>query len=139
MPLKTQFDEMPNLNLTSMIDVVFLLIIFFMAGTRFAEEERQIALEVPKVNERAALAPAAEKHVVNVYRDGEVALDGRTLSLTELTTELTHARREQSGIGVLVRGDSTGQFQHVADVLNACKEAGIAELAISVQVDGRRR
>ncbi len=51
MPLKTsQLEEMPALNLTSLIDVLFLLIIFFMIGTKFIESERQIELEVPKVN-----------------------------------------------------------------------------------------
>ena len=44
MPLKTHTDELPSMNLTSMLDVLFLLIIFFMAGTKFAEMERKIAL-----------------------------------------------------------------------------------------------
>ena len=40
MPLKTHQEQLPELNLTSMIDIVFLLIIFFMVGTKFAEIER---------------------------------------------------------------------------------------------------
>jgi biopolymer transport protein ExbD len=139
MPLKTQFDEMPAVNMTSMIDIVFLLIIFFMVGTRFAEQERKIALEVPQVTDRGALKSATERCVVNVYRDGEVTIDGQTLSLPELTTRLSNARRQYAELAVLVRGDGTGQFQRVAEVLNACKQAGIAELAISVKVDERRK
>lgn len=53
MPLKTHTDEQPSLNLTSMIDVVFLLIIFFMVGTKFTELERKIGLQVPEVNDSA--------------------------------------------------------------------------------------
>ncbi len=95
---------MPNLNMTSMIDIVFLLIIFFMVGTRFAETERKITLEVPNVKEGGALTSAPEKRVVNVYRDGGIMIDGREVSLAELTTQLTGARRQYSDLGVLVRG-----------------------------------
>ncbi|HVU89911.1 MAG TPA: biopolymer transporter ExbD [Pirellulales bacterium] len=139
MPLKTQLDEMPSLNMTSMIDIVFLLIIFFMVGTKFAQEERKIALEVPRVSDRGALTSAPDQRVVNVYRDGEIMLDGKSISLAELTAKLTGARKQYADLGVLVRGDGSGEFQRVADVLNACKQAGIAQLAISVKVDGRRR
>ncbi len=139
MPLKTQLDDMPNLNLTSMIDIVFLLIIFFMVGTKFVDEERKIALEVPHVSNHGALTGAPERRVVNVYRDGDVTIDGKTVSLSELVTQLTTARRQYAELGVLVRGDGSGEFQRVAEVLNACKQAGIAELAISVKADSQRK
>ena len=44
MPLKIHIDEQPSLNMTPMIDIVFLLIIFFMVGTKFTELERKIGL-----------------------------------------------------------------------------------------------
>ena len=51
MLMKTRgLDEMPSINLTSMIDVVFLLIIFFMVGTQFTQGEREIALKLPGVD-----------------------------------------------------------------------------------------
>ena len=49
MPLKTHQDEMPAINLTPMIDIVFNLIIFFMVSTRFTEIERKVDLSVPEV------------------------------------------------------------------------------------------
>jgi len=139
MPLKTQIDDMPNLNLTSMIDIVFLLIIFFMVGTKFVDQERKIALEVPHVSNHGALTSAPERRVVNVYRDGDVTIDGKSVSLTELVAQLTSARKQYAELGVLVRGDGSGEFQRVAEVLNACKQAGIAELAISVKADSQRK
>ena len=51
MPLKTHPDEQPALNLTPMIDIVFLLIIFFMVGTKFAEWESKLTLKVPQVKQ----------------------------------------------------------------------------------------
>ena len=62
MHLKTHADEMPALNLTSMIDVLFLLIIFFMVATRFEDAERDIAVKVPRVSAQAAASPADTKY-----------------------------------------------------------------------------
>ena len=74
MARKSEFEEIPTLNLTSMIDVLFLLIIFFMVGTKFTEMERKIGLKVPQVSNVDALTSAPEKKVVNVYRDGQITL-----------------------------------------------------------------
>ena len=134
MPLKTHLDEQPTLNLTPMIDIVFLLIIFFMVGTKFSELERKIGLEVPSVVDSGTLTAAPAKRVVNVYRDGTLTLDRENVTLAQLTENLAAAQRQYSDLGVLIRGDATGQFQRVAEVLNACKQAGIAELGISVRL-----
>jgi len=134
MPLKTHRDEKPALNLTAMLDVMFLLIIFFMLGTRFADAERRIALRVPEVVDRGALDPAAERKTVNVYRDGTITLDQRAVSLEQLRASLAATRGRQRSLGVLVRGDAQGQFQQIAAVLGACKQAGISELGISVRL-----
>lgn len=134
MPLKTHRDEQPTLNMTPMIDVVFLLIIFFMVGTKFSELERKIGLQVPEVAKAGALTPAPKKRVVNVYRDGRIDLDRQAVTLEELTDQLTAARGQYRDLGVLIRGDGQGAFQRVAEVLAACKEAGVAELGISVRL-----
>lgn len=135
MPLRTQLDEQPSLNLTSMIDVLFLLIIFFMVGTKFTELERKIGLKVPQVSNVEALTSAPEKKVVNVYRDGQISLDRETVTLDELSRRLTAARSQYEDLGVLVRGDGSGEFQYVAEVLNACRKAGITELGVAVTTE----
>jgi len=134
MPLKTTVDDPPAINMIPMIDIMFNLIIFFLVGTEFASLERNIALKVPEVVDKGALTQAPERRVVNVYRDGSVTLDDSPVTLGELTDRLAAARTQYSDLGVLVRGDGQGQFQRVAEVLNACKQAGIQELAISVRL-----
>jgi biopolymer transport protein ExbD len=137
MPLKTHIDEQPSLNLTPMIDVVFLLIIFFMVGTKFTELERKLGLEVPEVSEVKTLTPAPERRVINVFNDGHIELDREALTLEELVQRLSQARGEYSDLGVLVRGDAEGAFQNVATVLGACREAGVSDMGISVRLARR--
>jgi len=137
MPLKTHPDEQPVLNLTAMLDVMFLLIIFFVLNTKFLDDERQINLQVPQVTDQSKLAAAAQQKTINVYRDGTITLDQAAVTLPELTARLA-AARGQANMGVLVRGDGHGELQQVADVLNACKQAGVSELAISVRFATRK-
>jgi biopolymer transport protein ExbD len=134
MPLKTQQDELPSLNLTPMIDVVFLLIIFFMVGTQFTGTERKIKLQVPEVASATALTAAPEKRVINVYPDGSITLDRKSVTLSELTSQLAAARAEYPDLGVLVRGDGSCPLQKIATVLSCCREAGISQMGISVRV-----
>ncbi len=135
MPLKTHQDEQPTLNLTPMIDIVFLLIIFFMVGTKFAEMERTVQLEVPKVGDLGALSSAPEKRVINVYNDGSIVVDRRSITLEQLRAELKSATAQYPELGVVVRGDGAGPFQNVASVLTACRQAGIDDMGISVRLD----
>lgn len=133
MPLKTHFDEQPTLNLTPMIDIVFLLIIFFMVGTTFTQAERDLELQVPEVRNAGALTDAPAKRVINVYRDGRVTLDRQSVTLSQLTSRLHAAREQYPQLGVHVRGDAKALHQRVTEVLCACKRAGIKELGISVK------
>jgi biopolymer transport protein ExbD len=137
MPIRVHRDEQPSVNLTPMIDIVFLLIIFFMVGTRFSElteAERNIALQVPEVQQARALTAAPKKRVINVFEDGRVTLDDVPVTLDELSRELRNAREQYAGLGVVVRGDAAAFYQHVANVLAACNNAEIQDLGISVRV-----
>lgn len=134
MPLKVQVDEMPALNLTSMIDVAFLLVIFFMLGTRFTTNESKVGLKVPQVKDVKSLAAVSEKRAINVHHDGRLSLDQEFLTLDELTARLMAERARNPRLSVIVRGDAEGEFQNVAGVLAACRQAGVVDLGISVRL-----
>ncbi len=136
MPLKLQHDEMPALNLTSMIDVLFLLIIFFMVATKFDEMERNIEVAVPQVAQAGEGAPPKQPLIVSVLADGKMSLDGKDVSEAELTSKLAAARTPLTEPTVVIHGDAKCAFQHVATALGACRQAGISELGITVRIAG---
>ena len=133
MPLKSRTEEEPTLNLTPMIDVVFLLIIFFMVGTKFHEMEREFDVQVPEVSRAKPLTNPPEEIVVNVQNDGKVVVRGEQITLAQLTDRLTDARRQFQQQTVLIRGDGHAAYQYIADVLAACTEAGINHLNLGVR------
>ncbi|QDV75370.1 ExbD/TolR family protein [Botrimarina mediterranea] len=124
------------LNLTPMIDVVFLLVIFFMSATQFAEVERAVELELPTVgSEGTSVAAVVEPRVVSVTAAGEITLDGEVRSIDELKADLTLAKESaasDAGPAVLIHGDARCDFQHIAAALTACRAAGIADVGVSV-------
>lgn len=136
MPLKVPESalEEPEINLTPMIDVVFLLIIFFMVGTQFSNRERKYDIDLPTVAEAAALTELPDDLIINVYSDGRVLLGDKPVSLTELQQDLTKARENYADQGVVVRGEGTGPYQHIADVLSVCQKAQIKKMTLATEL-----
>ncbi|MEM6798296.1 MAG: biopolymer transporter ExbD [Planctomycetota bacterium] len=134
MPLKTTQDDTAGINLTPMIDVVFLLVIFFMVATKFTERERSIDLELPSTAAAGDTAPPPSPRVVAVFEGGEIELDGERVSLGGLTARLREATTESDDVQVVIHGDARCDFQYVAAALAACREGRVQELGITVEI-----
>lgn len=134
MPVRHQWEEVPTLNLTSMIDVLMLLIIFFMVGTKFIDSDSHIKLKLPQVVDKPGPPARGAHKIVQVDADGQIALDGKIVAMEELTRRLSGARSQNPGMGVIVRGDASSSLQRIASVLTACKKAGVSDLSISVSL-----
>lgn len=142
LPLKRNTADDPfQLNLTPMIDVVFLLVIFFMTATQFAEVERAVELELPEVgSEGTTVAAVEEPRVVGVSAAGAITLDGEPRTPEQLHDELAAAcEASDSGPSVLIHGDARADMQHVALALERCRAAGVTEVGISVETDDTLR
>ena len=111
-----------------MIDIVFLLIIFFMVSTRFGklQNERDMKIQVPTVSSAAALTSAPRKRIINVYQDGQITIDDKGVTLPELENELTAAKQQYPKLGVVIRGDGTASHQRMTEVYTACGKARVA-------------
>lgn len=134
MPLKVEPLEEPYLNMTPLVDVILNLLIFFMLGTRFAEEERQIDIQVPSVSHAQPLTAPPDDIIVNVFPDGHIVVNQETLSPAQLGKLLNAAYRRFKDQAVLIRGDGKGTYQSVMDVLSICQSAGIHNYSLATQI-----
>lgn len=132
MPLKVHHDDLPAINLTPMIDIVFNLIIFFMVSTHFVDIERSVDVSVPQVGGAGSLQQVQRSRTINILRDGTIILDTQPVTLTELRGQLAAAHRQYENLEVTIRGDGFAPYQHVAAVMTACRQAGISEMGIAV-------
>ncbi len=133
MPLRTDSLEEPQLNLTPMIDIVFLLIIFFMVGTRFSEIEQQYDVELPTASAVEPMTSRPDAIILNVARSGNVAIGGETVDLEQLKSRLEAARKAYAEQAVLIRGDGEGMYQAVVDVMDVCHKAQIHRFSLAFQ------
>jgi biopolymer transport protein ExbD len=132
MPLKLNQDEPPSINLTSMIDILFLLIIFFMVGTRFTENESNIQIHLPKVAPNGSIMTSPTGKVVYVQADGTMVLDNQKLLPDQLTSALVQAVRNYPDTTVQIKSDASATMQQTADAISAIRRAGAKFDGISV-------
>ncbi len=134
MPLKMQQQDELQLNLTSMIDVVFLLLIFFMVASKFVEAERSIDVKLPRVD--ASSQPAQREAPLRVALDaeGRMKLDGVAVDLASLKQGLGVQVQQTGDARVIIDGDARAAFQHVAAAMAACREAGATDVSVTVEL-----
>ena len=135
MPLKTDTPDLPPLNLTPMIDVLLVLVIFFVVAARFTEEaqHQQFDVELPTASPVQAMSRQPDPLVVSVGRSGRINFNNRDLTLEQLQAELRKAKEIYADQAVLIRGDGEGQYQAVVDVMNACHQIQIKRFSLAFQ------
>ncbi len=123
-----------RVNMTPMIDIVFLLIIFFLVSSHLARQESQMALPLPTAVSGEALDDFDHARVViNVLENGTMLLAGRRVSVTELQRRLKHERGVAGAdLAVRIRSDRHVPFQFVQPILLAVSRAGIANVTFAV-------
>ncbi|HUG89973.1 MAG TPA: biopolymer transporter ExbD [Planctomycetaceae bacterium] len=131
MPLKTDTVEEPAINLTPMIDVVFLLIIFFMVGAQFTEMERQLDVQLPTAAGVEPLTARPDPITINVAESGVISVRDEVYQVAELEAFLRRAKENYPDQAVLVRGAAQGPYQNVIDVLAVCRRVDISAVNLA--------
>ncbi|MEC9373827.1 MAG: biopolymer transporter ExbD [Planctomycetota bacterium] len=115
------------IEMTPMIDMVFLLLAFFLVATTFHREERELQIALPQASAGVPISAALREIVVNVQEDGAVIVNGRSIELDVLSRMITDAVAANPNQKVTVRGDRATAYANVVRVLDVCKGAGVAE------------
>jgi len=125
-------------NMTPMIDVVFLLIIFFLVSSHLAKQEVQLELDLPTASSGESPPEETRPRVtVNVLPDGNVLLAGGAVSPEELERRLETERAESGGnLEVRIRGHRRVPYQFVEPILLACSQAGVWNVTFAV-IEGK--
>ena len=123
-------EESPfTVELTPMIDVVFLLIIFFLVATTFQRIEREISVSVPESETGQAGEEGPEPVVVNVLPVDEgyqIVVGGNAISLDQLQSLLARRVVNEPKTKALVRADGDLRHEQVVEVADACRKAKAA-------------
>lgn len=118
------------IDLTPMIDIVFLLIVFFMTVASMITAER-IPLTMPVAPNSSIPEDFGKRTTLTVMRDGSIYAGVYSVSLNELPALLTRELEEKPDIRVYLRADSAVEHQYVNDVMQACAAAGISNIVFA--------
>ena len=115
-----------TLSLTPLIDVVFLLLIFFLVATRFAEEDRELDVPLPDASEAKPLTVKPREIFVNIDQQGQYFIGRQVVDLDQLEHMLAEAATNNPvNQSVIIRADKRVPFDFVVQAINRCKKAGI--------------
>ncbi|NBV44193.1 MAG: biopolymer transporter ExbD [Planctomycetia bacterium] len=115
-----------GLEMTPLIDVVFLLMIFFLVASRLEEADRVIDVVLPEASAAKPLTSRTREFVINIDRTGAYHAGARPVDLTELERLLRQAAADQPvGQTVILRADEDVPHKFVVGAMNACVLAGI--------------
>ena len=114
-----------------MIDIVFLLLIFFIVTWNFARYETELEVVVPTAKEGKERRRAIGEVIINVKEDGSTVMNRRTLSSPELKELLTKVSKDYPDQAVILRGDQNVDYKHVVEVLDVCRAANIWNVAFA--------
>ena len=135
MRLPPSESESDGPNLTPVIDVVFLLLIFFLVATRFNQEEREIATRLAEVAIAQPLTMPPQEVIVNITEKGDYIVAGKTLSHESLANFLHQvAVKNPSTQKVQLRTDERVSFGYAAHVMGLCERENIKHYCTVVQV-----
>ncbi len=120
--IKSHTAELP---IAPMIDVVFLLLIFFIVTWNFARWETELDVTVPAAKEGKESRHSVGEIIVNVKSDGAIVVNRQTLSDAQLLDKLISIAKLYPDQAVILRGDENVGYSHIVGVLDICRQANI--------------
>ncbi len=136
MKLTSDQQEDLDINITPLIDVVFLLLIFFMVSTTFQKESR-LSIELPQASAQQQVQDQGSI-TISISREGDYAIAGKKLANNEKSTlhaVLSKIAQQNKDRKLILRADSQTPYQAVVNVMDITRRIGLNKLSIATVHD----
>ena len=135
MKLRQQISEEPDVNLTPLIDVVFLLLIFFMVSTTF-NKESELSIDLPTANGDVVEKQAMQIEI-SIDAEGHYAINNERLVNEQLKTlkgAILKVAGENRELPLIVSADGRASHQSVVTAMNAARQLGFSHLTFATKI-----
>lgn len=123
--------DAPGFQIAPMVDIVFLLLIFFLVTWNFARQETELDVKVPTAKEGKETRRSVGEVILNVKSDGSIVMNRRTFTPDALKEALSRISQLYPDQAVVLRGDENTDYKHIVDVLDICRAANIWNVAFA--------
>lgn len=114
--------------MTPMIDMVFLLLVFFMTVSTLARADKQVKLDLPESTQSDVPEDLSDRGTVSLDAEGNIYLGARPLKLKAMQAEIRQALELNPDLRIHVRADQETTYGKIKEVLRACAEVGAYEV-----------
>ncbi|TAG08120.1 MAG: biopolymer transporter ExbD [Verrucomicrobia bacterium] len=121
------------LQLAPMIDIVMLLLCFFIISWQFSQSETELNVAVPTAQEGADPTRQRGEIIINVLADGSLRVEGKTIDLPKLADQLAAIARQYKNQPVRIRGDAAVPYQRIVEVIDTCQRSGVWNISFATQ------
>jgi biopolymer transport protein ExbD len=136
MRFKKVKDEEPRLGITPLIDIVFLLLIFFMVTSHF-QVASGVSIKLPKVMQKT-LHKDTEKITLIIDKEGSIYLMGKKIDLHKLSIDLKGLVEKDGLVHLLIEADKDVKHGRVVQVMDLAKTAGVRSIIIAANWETRK-
>ncbi|MBP7274761.1 MAG: biopolymer transporter ExbD [Kiritimatiellae bacterium] len=126
--------EPVGFQLAPMIDVVFLLLCFFMTSQLFAQWEQEIGITLPTASTAETPRRLPGEVILNITREGQVVINAQVLTEARLASQLSRLSNLFPGQPIVIRADRQTPYDHVIRVLDLCRKSGIWNISFATAV-----
>jgi len=124
-------EEEAEINLTPMLDVVFIMLIFFIVTAVFVKEP---GIQVDRPEATTAMVPDSAAIFIAVSASNEIWIDQRSVDITGLKPVIERLHAENPEGGVVIQADNEAQNEYVLAAMDAAKEAGVNDITLAAVV-----
>ena len=122
-----------SIQLAPMIDILLLLLSFFIISYQFNKAETELNVSVPTAQEGAEPTQMRGEIIINVLADGTIRVEGSTLDRAQLFDKLSKIALQYKNQPVRIRGDGNVAYQRIVEIIDTCQKAGIWNISFATQ------
>ncbi len=135
MSVKYDDEASIEIQMTPLIDCVFLLLIFFLVSSQMKKIERELPIELPRADVTVQVKDSPELTTVSVDQYGQLYVNAQEVGAEGLRARLREAARTNPDLRIRINGDVYAPFRSIVQVLDACKGEGLTIVGINTAVD----
>ena len=122
-----------SIELTSMLDVIFLLLCFFVTISVFSQWESEISIKLPTSGTAEASDRMPGEVIVNLTKEGVISVNGIELTLEDLQSRLSRVAKYYPGQPVIIRADRDTKYDMLIKLVDTCRAADIWNFSLATE------
>lgn len=124
-------EEAASLQLAPLVDIVFLMLVFFMTTAVFTSLESELDIKLPTANSATSIERSRGEIYINLKSDNSIVLNDRVLTVPELQEVLYRVAENAPGASIIIRGDRAAALEGAIAILNCCRNADIQDVSFA--------